>query len=130
MVRSPLKFIRSTGRGLIDHGGTFPGELVVTRPANRRGTSNANARGSATDRRARKLWLLEMYGDGQEADCALALSDRCLVVVTFETLSVDRIVPGRLGGTYRRENIRPACEPCQSFQGGQLGHVGRMGRVR
>lgn len=94
----------------------------MTRPASRRGTTNANTRGSSADRRARKTWLLEMYGDGQEAPCSLELSDRCLVFVTFSTISVDRIVPGRLGGTYRRENIRPACEPCQSLQGGQLAH--------
>jgi hypothetical protein len=39
---------------------------------------------------------------------------RCHLIVDDSTLSVDRIDPG---GTYRRDNIRPACVPCQNTQG-------------
>jgi hypothetical protein len=35
-------------------------------------------------------------------------------------LTIDRIIPGCHGGTYRRNNIRPACGPCNSETGGGL----------
>jgi HNH endonuclease len=35
-------------------------------------------------------------------------------------VSVDRIIPGCQGGTYRRENIRPACGRCNSVYGATL----------
>jgi hypothetical protein len=41
-------------------------------------------------------------------------------VLDDATITVDRIVPGRDGGTYRRNNIRPACGPCNSETGGAL----------
>ena len=34
--------------------------------------------------------------------------------------TVDRIVPGCKGGTYRRNNIRPACGKCNSIEGNKL----------
>lgn len=37
---------------------------------------------------------------------------RCGKLLVFLTLTVDRIIPGKKGGTYRRNNIRPACGPC------------------
>lgn len=37
---------------------------------------------------------------------------RCGDLLVFCTLTVDRIIPGRKGGTYRRNNIRPACGTC------------------
>lgn len=83
----------------------------------RRGTSNTNARGSAASRRARKLWLLETFGDGEQAPCGFG----CGTLLTFETITVDRYpIPGCQGGTYRRGNIRPACEPCNSIFGGAI----------
>lgn len=45
---------------------------------------------------------------------------RCGALLTAETLTVDRIIPGCKGGTYRRDNIRPACGPCNSETGGPL----------
>ena len=86
-----------------------------------RGTTNRNDRGSAADRRTRKLWLLREFGDGATARCALAVSPRCPGVVTFDTLSVDRIVPGVDGGRYVRGNIQPSCGPCNSVAGALLG---------
>lgn len=38
--------------------------------------------------------------------------------VVESTLTVDRIIPGAQGGKYRRDNIRPACSPCNSSTGG------------
>jgi len=78
-----------------------------------RGTTNGNARGSAEDRRRRKQWLLDTFGDGQRADCY-----HCAIVLTFDTITVDRIIPGCQGGTYRRDNIRPSCGFCNSSLGG------------
>lgn len=45
---------------------------------------------------------------------------RCGGLLTDETVTVDRILPGCKGGTYRRENIRPACGTCNSETGGAL----------
>lgn len=88
-----------------------------------RGTSNGNVTGSAQDRRRRRQWLLDEYGNGESAPCMLGgpWVEHCLVVVTIETLTVDRIVPGCEGGRYTRDNIQPACGPCNERQGGELG---------
>jgi len=45
---------------------------------------------------------------------------RCGSLLTEETLTVDRIIPGCKGGTYRRSNIRPACGGCNSSTGGRV----------
>lgn len=45
---------------------------------------------------------------------------RCGTLLTVDTVTVDRIKPGCKGGTYRRDNIRPACGPCNSETGGGL----------
>lgn len=49
---------------------------------------------------------------------------RCGKLLIFETLTVDRITPGCHGGTYRRNNIRPACGPCNSETGSRLRRKG------
>lgn len=87
----------------------------------RRGCSNTNARGNSESRRRRRQWLLDTYGDGTTAPCWLAVPGVCIGQITAETLSVERVRPAHAGGTYRRDNIRPACAPCQSHQGGQFG---------
>lgn len=45
---------------------------------------------------------------------------RCGRLLTVETVTVDRIIPGCYGGTYRRNNIRPACGACNSETGATL----------
>lgn len=86
-------------------------------PVSTRGTTNTNVRGSAEARRARKVWLLEKFGDGVTALCSFG----CGTALTFETITVDRYpVPGCHGGRYTRGNIRPACGPCNSAVGGAL----------
>lgn len=121
----------------------------VKRPADRRSTSNRNARGGSEDRRKRKAWLIETYrADVDMPHIAIPLSAktfdeamayarlvevpfgegipaarcyRCGTLVTAETVICDRIIPGCLGGTYRRNNIRPSCQTCSELQGGEIG---------
>lgn len=84
-----------------------------------RGTTNRNARGSSSDRKARRTWLLNTFGDGLSAPCAY-----CGEPVTDSTITVDRWpVTGADGGTYVRGNIRPACARCNSSEGGKLGNM-------
>jgi 5-methylcytosine-specific restriction endonuclease McrA len=65
-------------------------------------------RGSAASRRSRKNWLLSAAsgfgGNGASVPCVF-----CAESLTFATVEADRKVPG---GTYRRENVQPACRPC------------------
>lgn len=61
-------------------------------------------RGSARDRRARKHWMLSYFGNGQECACV-----HCHCTLTFDTVEADRIIPG---GSYRRDNVQPACRKC------------------
>ena len=61
-------------------------------------------RGNCYDRRRRKLWMLETFGDGATAPCT-----HCLELLTPDTIEADRIVPG---GSYRRDNIQPSCRRC------------------
>lgn len=122
-----------------------------------RGTSNKNVNGNSEDRRRRKNYLLETYaantrlirvewegGDVEYRDAeayhfegvfgVVSVAEvpttrcyRCGDLLHFETLTVDRIVPGCKktakypnGGTYIRENIRPCCGPCNSETGGAM----------
>lgn len=103
----------------------------------RRGTTNRNERGNTAERRRRRTWLVETY----RADCDLmdiglyhgpfpvpvllgtegahpaCRCYRCGVLLTVDTVTVDRIKPGCQGGTYARHNIRPACGTCNSSTG-------------
>lgn len=87
-------------------------DATLGRAEGMRGRSGGELRGSASDRRARKHWLLATFGDGQTCPCS-----GCGVMLTYATLTVDRIVPGRLGGRYVHDNIRPACRPCNCSAG-------------
>lgn len=53
---------------------------------------------------------------------------RCGVFLHEGTVTVDRIKPGCRGGTYRRDNIRPACQHCNSETGGRLGSARKGGQ--
>lgn len=107
-----------------------------------RGTSNGNDRGNAETRRRRRAWLVstwradvDAYLFGEQEGGAVWIAVplgtgvpacrcyRCGCLLVEETVSVDRIVPGCLGGTYRRDNIRPACLLCNSITGGALRSV-------
>jgi 5-methylcytosine-specific restriction endonuclease McrA len=96
-----------------------------------RGTSNGNARGGSADRARRRAWLVETFR--ADADLLILFGAevatlrgmgvpacrcyRCGKLLTEDRLTVDRIVPGIHGGTYRRNNIRPACGRCNSATG-------------
>jgi hypothetical protein len=81
------------------------------------GRSNRNERGSSYDRRARKLWMVSpaagFGGDGVKVPCW-----ECGKMLAVNEIIADRIVPGELGGTYRRSNLRgPHCRVCSCRQG-------------
>jgi hypothetical protein len=61
-------------------------------------------RGNNTDRRNRKLKLLRVYGDGTTVCCVW-----CPAVLTYDTVEADRKIPG---GSYRFDNVQPACRRC------------------
>jgi 5-methylcytosine-specific restriction endonuclease McrA len=82
-----------------------------------RGTSNSNARGSSESRRRRRAFLVKTYAADVPGKCRCY---RCGELLDEGTVTVDRIVPGCLGGRYVRENIRPACSGCNSEVGGGL----------
>jgi hypothetical protein len=93
----------------------------VSGPDHPRGTTNRNERGSSYERRIRKAWLLDTFGDGTTAPCAIRFDHHCLGEVDMTTITVDRHpVPGIEGGRYGRDNIRPACGPCNSRHGTEL----------
>ena len=121
--------------------GDTPQDFTPRPPLRTRGTTNRNARGSSEERRRRRVWLVATWradvdvkpwestdvlvpvplGEGWPA-CRCY---RCGVLLTEETVSADRIIPGCRGGTYRRDNIRPACQRCQSVVGGGTRRVGK-----
>jgi hypothetical protein len=93
--------------------------------ASRRGTTNRNQRGNTRDRSARRAWLVatfqanhSMTPDGKPCPSGQGAKAcrcyRCGTLLTYATVTIDRIVPGNHGGTYRRNNIRPACAKCNS----------------
>lgn len=115
-----------------------PGDLAqVPSPGRtpvRRGTSNSNERGSVHSRRRRREWLVQTYRADVDVvklpfplpyplhtDLGLGVPAcrcyRCGLLLTADTVTVDRIIPGCRGGTYRRDNIRPACGACNSVTG-------------
>jgi len=61
--------------------------------------------------------LLKTYESDQPGFCRCY---RCGELLDDSTVTVDRIVPGCLGGRYVRTNIRPACSACNSETGGAL----------
>lgn len=80
-----------------------------------RGTSNSNTRGNTASRRSRRRWLLQNWGWSTWAPCF-----HCGKALTENELTLDRIVPGILGGGYDRGNLRPACISCNSIEGNAL----------
>lgn len=115
-----------------------------------RGTTNRNQRGSAEGRRRRRQYLVDTYRANVDADTYLDLGAnrqvlgsvplgegqpacrcyRCGALLIVETVTSDRIIPGCLGGTYRRENIRPCCVGCNSSTGGSLGNARKQAAVK
>lgn len=61
-------------------------------------------RGNSKNRRARKLWMLAKWGDGETCPCV-----HCGKSLSFKTVESDRIIPG---GSYARWNVQPSCRRC------------------
>lgn len=74
--------------------------------------SNGGERPNSYQRRARKYYLLVKYGNGETCPCFF-----CGTELTFATLTLDRKKPGIRGGTYAKENLLPACGPCNFARG-------------
>lgn len=85
-----------------------------------RGTSNANARGSVYDRRARRRWILERFGVGRGLVRCWWCQRRIRV------FQVDRLVCGHRGGRYVRGNIVPSCPPCNRKKCARICCVGAV----
>ena len=79
--------------------------------------AGGDRRGSSRNRAARRRWMLATFDPDlgpDRARCQLGLSDACVGILDIHSVTADRIEPG---GTYRRENVQPACRPCQNRQG-------------
>jgi hypothetical protein len=124
-VRYGARFEARPNRVPVAESAWHPATRLEGNRSPRRPESRVNdKRGSAEDRRRRKVYLLNTYGNGLTVPCAF-----CKEPLMFSTLTVDRFpIPGRLGGRYTRDNIRPACLPCNSEDGRQQVH-GRPRRV-
>lgn len=136
--------VRLGSDGKMIHPNQIPkGNRPLGKP---RGVKNSNERGNAEARRRRRVWLLETYranvdiaieridgywferqpGQSAVKVCKVGMGIqacrcyRCGCLLTLLTLTVDRIIPGVKGGTYRRNNLRPACCGCNSETGGAL----------
>lgn len=79
------------------------------------GRAGGDRRGSAKDRRRRKQWMLETWGDGRSCPCT-----HCGAPLSFETVEADRIEPG---GSYRRTNVQPSCRGCNLERGQHADYV-------
>lgn len=110
---------------------------AIGRAQRGRGTTNGNVRGGSDDRRRRREWLVMTYradvdvivlgvpmmpvvvpvNIGTERAQPACRCYRCGKLLTVDTVTVDRIVPGALGGTYKRSNIRPCCSTCNASTG-------------
>lgn len=66
-------------------------------------------------RQRRRRWVMQEFGDGETVNC-----HRCGVVLTFETMTMDRYpIRGCDGGEYEKGNIQPACAPCNKLDGSE-----------
>jgi len=70
--------------------------------------AGGDKRGNSKDRKARKLWMLSEVagfgGNGTEVPCVF-----CEESLTYTTVEADR---KDCGGSYARNNVQPACRPC------------------
>lgn len=84
-------------------------------PTARRTRPGGEKRGNSADRRRRKVWMLSHFGNGVTCSCL-----HCERELTFETVEADRIVPG---GSYRRDNVQPACRRCNAQRSNNIDWV-------
>jgi 5-methylcytosine-specific restriction endonuclease McrA len=91
-----------------------PSQTRPTRPGGEK-------RGNSKDRRARKLWMLATWGDGQTCECV-----HCSTTLDYATVEADRIVPG---GSYRRDNVQPACRRCNASRSNNIEWVAPLAQA-
>lgn len=77
---------------------------MTAQTSTRPGRPGGEKRGNNIDRANRKVWMLFQFGNGEYCRCV-----HCGTTLTFETVEADRIIPG---GSYRHENVQPACRSC------------------
>lgn len=62
------------------------------------------------DRCDLRMWVLHHFGDGETVACV-----GCGNSLDQDTLTLDHYpIPAFMGGTYRQDNVRPMCAPCNS----------------
>jgi hypothetical protein len=76
--------------------------------------AGGDRRGSGGDRRKRRWWLVSpesgFNGNGESVPCFWQCGRRVYAETWLgPVVEADRIAPG---GSYRRDNIVPACRPC------------------
>lgn len=94
-----------------------PSDPEARRPK-KRGTSNQNERGNTRQRAARRAWLMKAWACDLPGYVRCYRCGRVLGGIGADELTIDRIIPGCKGGTYARNNIRPACMLCNRLTGG------------
>ena len=106
----------------------------MTDTPTRRGTSNGNRRGGTDDRRRRRAWIMITYASDVSGlvrcyrcgellynpDAPPEIVRLALSPTIPRPLTIDRIIAGCKGGTYRRNNIRPCCSSCNMATGGYI----------
>ncbi len=78
--------------------------VVLSNSFQKGGRAGGDKRGNAAQRRARKGYLLTLWGDGETCPCIY-----CGYSLVSATLEADRIIAG---GSYARTNVIPACRSC------------------
>lgn len=91
-----------------------------SKPAARCKRPGGEKRGNSQDRRRRKMWMLAAFGDGEKCPCV-----HCGMMLSYETVEADRIIPG---GSYRRENVQPACRACNLSRSDDITWVSPLSR--
>jgi hypothetical protein len=76
--------------------------------------NGGDRRGSNGDRRRRRWWLVSpeagFNGNGESVECFWGCGRRVYAETWLgPVVEADRVIAG---GSYRRENIVPACRPC------------------
>jgi len=82
--------------------------VVLSNTFAKGGRAGGDLRGNSAARRARKGYLLTKFGNGVLVSCIYG----CGRVLDSATVEADRIIPGSEGGSYRRDNVIPACRAC------------------
>lgn len=85
--------------------------VVLSQSFQRGGRAGGDKRGNAAQRRARKGYLLTLWGDGISCPCSY-----CGHSLVSATLEADRIIAG---GSYARTNVIPSCGPCNKTRSDQ-----------